>query len=201
MNRNIFTRLALPVLLGAALVLFASCQAVFTFSPFSALQRDPSKLSADQQVAWAEDALASGDTAAMAEAYALIAAMLESDPDNAELNLLAVDLAIGGSGLADLLTSIDPEGGIDSLDASLSGLNYEMLGAIDDHIAAASGQGAAVSQSQYVNASAAIVATEANSAGGFDNIDWDNPSDNLNTALDYAELGGIDIESYFGGGE
>ena len=66
------------------LIIFSGCQAVFTFSPFSAFQRDPAKLPPEQQIAWAEGALASGDTASMAEAYALLDALLESDPDNPE---------------------------------------------------------------------------------------------------------------------
>ena len=184
-------------LLFLTCIIFFSCQALFTFSPFSALQRNPENLPSEQQVAWAENALASGDTASMAEAYALIADLLESDPENAELNLLAVDLAIGGSGLADLLTSIDPETGMSSLDDALAGLNYDLLNAVNDHMAVAAAQGGAISSSQYVNAGAAIVASEANDVGGFDNVDWDAPNDNLQTAIDYAELGGIDIESYF----
>ncbi len=180
-----------------ACIVLSSCQAVFTFSPFSALQRDPDNLPPEQQVAWAENALASGDAASMTEAYALIADLLENDPDNPELNLLAVDLAIGGSGLAGLLSSIDPEAGMSSLDEALAGLNYTLLDAVDDHMAVVSAQGGAISSSQYVNAGAAIVASEANAAGGFDNVDWTTPSDNLQTAIDYAELGGVDIESYF----
>ena len=178
-------------------IIFAGCQAVFTYSPFSIFQRDPAKLPPEQQIAWAESVLASGDTDSMAEAYELLEALLEDDPDNGELNLLAADLAIGASGLGDLLSSIDLESGTDTLSDALDSLNYEYLDAVGDHIAAAAESGTEVSESQYVNASAAIVAGEANEAGGFDNVDWENPSEDLQTALDYAELGNVDIESYF----
>ena len=105
--------------------------------------------------------------------------------------------------MGDLLNSIDPESGTDGLGEALDSLNYEYLSAVGDHVAAAEGQGATISDSQYVNAGAAIVASEANDAGGFENVDWETPSEDLQTAMDYAELGGVDIESFFntGGGE
>lgn len=194
------TALVIFLVLTAA-VLFCSCQAVFTFSPFSGLQRDPSTLSAEQQMTWAESVLATGDTESMAEAYAIIQALLADNPDDPELNLLAANLAIGASGLSGLLTSIDTSSGTETLEASLETLDYEILGEVAQHVTTAAENGGEVSESEYVNAAAAIVMVEANEGGGFDTIDWDNPSEELQTALDFAELGGVDIESLFNGGE
>ena len=195
------TALIIFLIVTAGAVIFCSCQAVFTFSPFSAFQRDPANLPAEQQLAWAESMLATGDAELMAEAYAIIIALLAEDPDNPELNLLAANLAIGGSGLGSLLTSIDTSSGTESLETSLETLDYELLGEVAQYVTTASENGGEVSETEYVNAAAAIVMVEANEEGGFDNIDWENPSEELQTALDFAELWGIDIESLFSGGE
>ena len=42
----------------AMVVLMTGCQAIFTYSPLSFLQRDPSKMSLDQRINFAEQALA-----------------------------------------------------------------------------------------------------------------------------------------------
>ena len=54
---------------AAALVLLAGCQAMFTYSPLSGLQRPPSSLTPAQRLTYAQDALASGNTADMKAAY------------------------------------------------------------------------------------------------------------------------------------
>ena len=185
------------LILIAGVVVFSTCQAVFTFSPFSSFQRDPANLPPEQQVAWAESVLAAGDASSMAEAYDIIAALLADDPTNPDLNLLAADLAIGGSGLGNLLNSADFSSGTESIEASLESLDYSLLDDVAAHVSTASENGGTVTDAQYVNAAAALVMSEANSGGGFDSIDWDNPSTDLQQALDFAELGGVDIESLF----
>jgi hypothetical protein len=95
------------VLLPAAALLamlLAGCQAVFTTSPFSFLQRDPADLPPEQQAAWAEQALASGDPAAMAKAYAVI----KDNPDQAYLAAsLAAELSGVPQALADAIADLD----------------------------------------------------------------------------------------------
>ena len=174
---------------------------VFTFSPFSALQRDPSTLSGEQQLAYAADVLAGGDTAAMAEAYALIDALLASDPNNGELHLMAAELAIGASGVGNIVSNIDPSAGFDNPDSMFEGLDLDMLANVDGHIQQAEASGQPISDSQYVNAGAAIIIGKgAASEDGFDGVDWENDPD-VARASEYAERGGVDIESLFGGGE
>jgi hypothetical protein len=62
-------RKAAVFLVPALVTLLVGCQAIFTFSPLSGLQRDPSTMSPEQRLTYAQDALASGDTAAMQKAY------------------------------------------------------------------------------------------------------------------------------------
>lgn len=194
---SLIVYLIFPVMLLAAVT---SCQRVFTYSPLSFMQRDPSTLPADQQVSYAENMLASGSAEDMAAAYALIQALLAQDSTNPDLQILAAELAIGGSGLGGLLSSLDTSAGLDTLNASLETLNLDLAGDVSGHVDAAVANGGTVSESLYVNASMAILANEANDAGGFDQINWDAPSAEVQKALDYAALGGVDMESLFGGG-
>jgi hypothetical protein len=186
----------------AMLVFFicTGCQNVFTFSPFSGLQRDPSNMSPEQKKQYALDALSSGDAESMGEAYDAIADLLADDPDNGELHLLAADLAIGASGVGDLMNSIDPESGSPDMDSLLEGLDTDLLAGVDDHVAAAENAGETPSDSQYINAGAALVADAADDSGSFDDIDWENDT-KVQKAKEYAEKGGMDIESFFSSGE
>lgn len=62
-------RHTLLVLLSAAALVFGGCQAIFTYSPLSGLQRPPSGMTPGQRLTYAQEALASGDAAAMKSAY------------------------------------------------------------------------------------------------------------------------------------
>ena len=101
-------RLIAVALLAAMAVL--ACENVFTSSPLTFLQRDPANLSPEQQVQFGEDALSSGDPAAMADAYAAL-----SDTTDPETQLLAADLALGAVELDSVLStafeSASAEGG------------------------------------------------------------------------------------------
>ncbi|RKX82443.1 MAG: hypothetical protein DRP57_09875 [Spirochaetes bacterium] len=90
----------------AVIFIMSGCQAVFTYSPLSFLQRDPSTLSAAEQRTYAENALASGDADAIAKAYDAIKALLKDNPDDPELNLLAAKLGVEVSGIPSLIDQI-----------------------------------------------------------------------------------------------
>jgi len=90
----------------AVIFIMSGCQAVFTYSPLSFLQRDPSTLSAAEQRTYAENALASGDADAIAKAYDAIKVLLEGNPDDPELNLLAAKLGVEVSGIPSLIDQI-----------------------------------------------------------------------------------------------
>ena len=87
------------------LLLWAGCQAIFTNSPLSFLERDPANLPLDQKITWAENALASGDPEAMATAYDAI-------KDESGVDYLCANLALELSGVPQLLFEVI-EGNID----------------------------------------------------------------------------------------
>lgn len=124
----------------------ASCQAVFTFSPLSFLQRDPAALSAEQQVEFAREALRSGDGDAMGAVYDAIAAAATADPENADLQYMAAQLALELSGVGDVFSSLlstlaaGGEGDIDPLaisDELFANLDITMLGEAGAYLLAA----------------------------------------------------------------
>jgi hypothetical protein len=57
-----------------AALLLGGCEQFFTFSPVSFLQRPTSSMTPAQQIAFGQEALASGDAAKMAEAYSALTA-------------------------------------------------------------------------------------------------------------------------------
>ena len=87
-------------LLAAGLLLLGGCEAIFTSSPFTALQRNPSSLSPEQQITYAQDALASGDKTAMQAAYDT----LKSETSSTAVYMTA-ELGIELSGVPTLLTA------------------------------------------------------------------------------------------------
>jgi hypothetical protein len=93
--------MAKAVLIAAiALALLSGCDAIFTYSALSGLQRDPADMPLDQRVKYAEDALASGDEGAIADAYDAIKDDAASSSDG-DLQLLAGELALELSGIND----------------------------------------------------------------------------------------------------
>ncbi len=87
--------------LAALVVILAclgGCQAIFTYSPLTALQRSPASLPPAQQLEYAQNALASGDKTAMTAALAVI----KNDPSPAA-QYTAAQLGIEVSGVPDLL--------------------------------------------------------------------------------------------------
>ena len=62
-------RTPVSLLVLFVLMILTGCQNIFTYTPLKGLQRDPSTLSSEQRLVYAQDALASGDKAAMLSAY------------------------------------------------------------------------------------------------------------------------------------
>jgi hypothetical protein len=158
----------------ALLALIGGCEQVFTYNVFQALSRDPANLSPAQQQAYAEAALESGDTEAMAEAYAALRdEALESD--DPELTSLTADLALGASGVNDVVPELAEQflsGDSESGDSFEGALN-EALGGISDTQALADAaaliektrdNGGTVTEEQYVLGTAALVAKTAKEA-------------------------------------
>ena len=157
-----------------SLLVISGCERVFTTSMFESLQRDPSSYSAAQLLTYAEDALASGDEAAMASAFELLA-----DSSDPETQLVAVELALGAAGLGSALTTIiaglaaegaDPEAVITDALEGFTDADLELL------IAAAAlldqaDEFTTPTAEQYAFTAIGLIAAAADDAGGIANLD------------------------------
>jgi hypothetical protein len=88
------------LLLSTVLVL-CGCQAIFTYSPLSGLKRDPATMTPAQRITYAQDALASGDPAAMKAAYEAI-----KNDTSSTAQYTAAQLGIELSGIPTVLREI-----------------------------------------------------------------------------------------------
>ena len=95
------------LLTGLALVLLlcglVGCQAIFTYTPLASLQRSPASMTPEQRLAYAENALASGDKTAMLAAYNAIAT---ANDTGAAAQYTAAELGIEISGVPQLLLEV-----------------------------------------------------------------------------------------------
>ena len=160
---------------GLTVFAFASCQAMFTYSPVAFLQRDTASLSTEQKVERAKDVLVSGSAEEVTEAYEAVAAIVAAGDDSAETNLLAADLAFASSGISDFVSEVleDPEAIFSSSTEDLTeifeSLDTDLISAGASYVQTASAdEDADISDTQYVIAGAALVASAAEEAGGFD---------------------------------
>jgi hypothetical protein len=116
MNRNIgrsVTRHAGAVLYAAVAVLaLTGCEQMFTYTPVAFLQTPASAMTPAQQVAFGQDALASGDKTKMAEAYTALSA----NTGSADAQYTAAQLGVELSGVPELV--LDIAGGSVTMPAS-----------------------------------------------------------------------------------
>jgi len=162
------------VIIALSLIVLSGCERIFTSSLFEFMQRDPATLSAAQRVTYAEDALASGDAATMAAAYDLV-----SDSDDPETQLLAVELALGASGMASAVTSTVAglmEDGADQqavIEAALDGFTDDELAMLVEAAALLDSADDSVTPTaeQYAFTAIGLIAAAAADAGGIDNLD------------------------------
>jgi hypothetical protein len=193
------------VLSVITILIYTSCQQIFTYSALEWAQRDPSDLPPAQQISYAESILSSGDTDAMADAYAVIDDLLDDDPNNVDLQLLAADLAIGGSGITDAIADLD----LDNLDTSvediLANLDLDLVDAAADHVILAEGIDAtAISTEQYLNTGLILLARAVEEVAGdfttLNGINLDAPLETgeatLIQAEDFISKGGGNIADY-----
>jgi hypothetical protein len=83
------------------LLFVSSCEAFFTYSPFSFAQRDPKDLPYKQKLEYARDALASGDSSSMEAAYKAI-----DDIETGDAQYLAAELSLELSGFSELVLGL-----------------------------------------------------------------------------------------------
>lgn len=193
-------KLSVIVLAAVTILIYASCQQIFTYSALEWAQRDPSSLPPEQQIAYAESILSSGDTAAMAEAYDVINDLVTANPDDVELQLLAADLAIGGSGIADAIANLDLNDLEASVETVLASLDLTLVAASADHIIAAEAlDPTAISEEQYLNTGLILLAKAADEAGSFSllsTISADPGWTTLVQANNFVILGGGSLIDY-----
>ena len=194
-------KLSVIVLAAVTILIYTSCQQIFTYSALEWAQRDPSSLPPEQQVAYAESILSSGDTAAMAEAYDVINDLVTANPDDVELQLLAADLAIGGSGIADAIADLDLDNLDTSVETILASLDLVLVAAAADHVIAAEAlDPTAISEEQYLNTGLILLAQAADEAGSFALLSTINtPAAGWTTlvqANDFVILGGGSLIDY-----
>ena len=110
------SRHTLLVLFSAAVLALGGCQAIFTYSPLSGLQQSPSSMTPAQRLTYAQDALASGNTAAMKTAYDAIV-----NDTSAAAQYTAAQLGIELSGVPTVLR--DAAGNTSNLTNDLDTIN------------------------------------------------------------------------------
>ncbi len=208
------------VMITGVLIVFTACQAVFTYSPVTFLQRDLSfsNLTEDQKIEKAQEILINGSVEDMQSAYDEINAAIEAGDETPETALLAADLAFGASGVTEVFTGIlantdaISEGSTEEIEALLDELSADDLtliseGAthVQDAVAAIeSGDSTVeVTDTQYIVAGASLIASAAEQAGGFDQLEGlssgDDGYDEYQDAQDFLSSGGIDdLLSQFG---
>ena len=161
------------------------CEQVFSTNLFAGLERDPSKLSLDQQIVYAQSALASGDSGKMAKAYDALSDSIEGT-DDAELNLLAADLALGASDLQGVFdeiigvalgegTDLSDQGDLAAgLDGALGDVDYSYVAEAQAQIDAAVANGGEVSEEQYLLVTVGLIMQAADGAGSVSNLNAGN---------------------------
>ncbi len=155
-------KISIFIIVVPALLLLSSCQQIFTYSPLSDFARNPADLSEEQQVAYAENALASGDSAAIAAAYLAIAG--SDDPDT---NLLASELAFAASGVSDAIggASVLLESGEGDFMELLTGLDSDLLQGSAEEFESAIVGGVEPTEDQYMNAAVSVVLGDLQTEG------------------------------------
>ena len=138
--------------LSAAALLLGSCQAMFTYSPLSGLKRPPSSMTPAQRLTYAQDALASGNTADMKAAYDAI-----KNDSGASAQYTTAQLGIQLSGVPQVLVQIaaDPStvtSQLNTIDAFITshGLDPTYMVAAAAQLAAAQAAGATLSTMDYL---------------------------------------------------
>ncbi len=158
--------------LAAVSFIFLSCEAIYTTSLFEWAQRDPANLSAAGKLAYARDALASGDRSAMAAAYDAL-----KDTGDPALYPLVAELALGAAGvtaaLADMLgniaagdTEAEIEAALEAAFASFSAADLALIGEAGLLIDAAETASAAITADQYFIAGVGLLVVALDDAGG-----------------------------------
>jgi hypothetical protein len=194
------SRIRIVIVVGLAAPLLFGCEQFFSNNLLSGARRDPSQLSFDQQISYAESARNSGDKEAMADAYAALSETLEEENNtDPELNRLAAELAVGASGLTDTVPDLldaavqgdlsNKDDVAASVNDALDEVDYDYINEAADQIDKIKENGGTVSKEQYVFVGAGLMMEDAEEAGGVENIDPSSES------KQFADEAAEDLES------
>ncbi len=200
--------LFLVLTIAVSISFFVSCEAVFTFSPLSGLQRDPSSLSEEQKIVFAQNALSAGDASAALAAYNAL-----KDSTSASAKVLAADCALLAAGLPDTLSDIldgIAAGETDMaglIDASIADMDMTLVDGAYDLVDGVKNDGVAGAD-QMITTGVARLMSLAQTAGGAGNLDPADPDVDaaltlINTGEGLLEPGSAtadlvaEIEGYF----
>jgi len=176
--------------------LLTACEQFFTTSPLEWAQRNPSSLPKEQRIAYAQQALGSGDTKELKKAYDAIKNI--NDPDT---QYLASQVAIEASGINDAITKAleDPEN-VDTQKV-LNDIDGEWLDNAEKSMAKADEDGADISKEDYVAMSAAMAIRYGQESGGslpegsdIDAVDPKKDGTYLEKSAYYLEQSGYSID-------
>ncbi len=165
----------IPALITVTLasLLLMGCEYLFTNSPVSFLQRPVSSLSEEQQVEYGKDALASGDTDKMEDAYEV----LSENTDSKDAQYVAAQLGVELSGISEYLvaavadsSSLPSDGDTTELEAFVAehGLSPAYLVSAAENMTNAQALGEPLTPMDYVMGSLglALGTAQATSTGG-----------------------------------
>ncbi len=181
-------------------VLF-SCQQIFTYSPLTWAQRDPANMPPEQKIAYAEEALASGDPAAVEAAYDALKD--SADPDT---QALVSQLAVSASGLDDAIAEAVSTMTFDT--TTIGDIDGTWLSNAVTAMDTADSGNASVTSEEYLTVAAALIvlaAQEPVNGNDISNVNIlaatpDKNGTNVNKALYYATQAGYsnsDLNSMF----
>jgi len=179
---------------GAVLFL-AGCEAVFTFCPVTFLQRPASSLTAEQQLEYAQDALASGDAATMESAYAALKALLDAGSTDSSTQYTASQLAMELSGapaaLMDALTALASGSAADLDISALDTIDTTLLIEAAQYLQDAKENGADLTATDYALGGLGLLLEAAD--GDIDNIAT-LTTEEIETATDFVLQGIEDLD-------
>ena len=204
-------RLVYTVLIALAL---SGCEQVFRYSPVEFLQRDPSSLSEQAKVSYAESALTSGNRDAMKSAFDAL-----KDTEDNSVKVLAAEVGVGASGLNDAVDtlasavtgSLSQEEITTSIEEVIDSLDESTLSESGRLLKEASDAGANISRDTYIAVTVGLLdgavkriaadissvnPTDASSFTSADTGTQQAAQDDVTLALELAEAGGLSTEDF-----
>lgn len=201
MSRPQLLRIVAVIAVAASLT---GCEQFFTNNVFSEFQRDPANLSTAQKKTYARSAVESGDREAMSKAYNAVAeeALESNDP---ELTSVATDLALGASGVNDVVPDLaeraisgdlsDPDAIESTVKDALDNIDTDSLENVAALVEKTRQNNGTVTEEQYALATAGLVAKKAKEAEADGKQVEDLTADDFQEVQDFVDGAKQDLQS------